>query len=560
MKSTLVRKTLFKHWHILLAILILGTAWAIRDISTPYLIKRIVDGSNQLQKEEYLPFVARTMALLFSIWVTMEGFMRLQESLLVYILPRIRKKIASGLLQQVMSFPYAFHTHHLTGSISNKIRSTSVGIERLLSICLNSFTPTLSHLVFAVFIASSVNIAFSIFFVCWIAFHFGLTWVMGKGSLPKTGQLAKARSTLNGKLIDGLYNIFLIKSFCSEAHEQAYLDHYLVDEMQADLNLQRHLEKIRMLLGGSSLLMLLTSLFTSYYLIAHDLLSIGGFSLIIVLLLNLTESLWHLSMEFISFNEEFGNVKESLQTFFVDDPLGPDAKDPRQSSCQIDILNLSHTFDEILFDQLTISIPKGAKIAILGPSGSGKSTLLNLLLGHIPVQSGHILIDGVDIANICPERLRSFFAIAPQHPTLFDRSILENLRYGNPEASLERVYEASKIAHCESFISRLKEGYQTLVGEHGDKLSGGQKQRVAIARALIRNSPVLLLDEPSSSLDQATALEMTANILLHAPPEQTIILITHDPQIASLMDKTVDLQSQALEQIDLPPIFDGVPA
>ncbi|MBT8145753.1 MAG: ABC transporter ATP-binding protein/permease [Gammaproteobacteria bacterium] len=179
-----------------------------------------------------------------------------------------------------------------------------------------------------------------------------------------------------------------------------------------------------------------------------------------------------------------------------------------------------------LFEQLDLAIEPGEKIALVGESGSGKSTFVNLLRRLYDVDTGRILIDQQDIAQVQQAGLRQNIALVPQEPILFHRSLAENIGYARPEATHDEIVEAAKKAHADEFISRLQQGYETLVGERGIKLSGGERQRVAIARAILADAPILILDEATSSLDSVTEL-LIQDAIKTLTSGRTAIIVAH---------------------------------
>jgi ATP-binding cassette subfamily B protein len=202
--------------------------------------------------------------------------------------------------------------------------------------------------------------------------------------------------------------------------------------------------------------------------------------------------------------------------------------------------NLAVSQGEIEFKNVNFSYAKGVnilkhfhmvikpreKIALIGPSGGGKSTIVKLLLRFYDLTSGQILVDKQNLAKVTQNSLREQIAFVPQDPILFHRSLLENIRYGNPLATDEAVIQASKLAHAHEFITGFRQGYQTLVGERGVKLSGGERQRVAIARAILKNAPILVLDEATSSLDSESEMYIQ-DALKTLMQNKTVIVIAH---------------------------------
>jgi len=163
---------------------------------------------------------------------------------------------------------------------------------------------------------------------------------------------------------------------------------------------------------------------------------------------------------------------------------------------------------------------------VVGPSGAGKSTLIGLLQRLDDVQAGSILVDGQNIADVQQDSLRQAIAVVPQEIALLHRSILENIRYGRAEATLEEVHEAARAACCDDFISSLPDGYDTIVGERGAKLSGGQRQRIGIARAFLKDAPIILLDEATSALDTESEMAIQA-ALVRIMRARTVIAVAH---------------------------------
>ncbi|HLP86447.1 MAG TPA: ABC transporter ATP-binding protein [Candidatus Paceibacterota bacterium] len=195
-----------------------------------------------------------------------------------------------------------------------------------------------------------------------------------------------------------------------------------------------------------------------------------------------------------------------------------------------------------VLDDFSLTIPAGQKIAIVGSSGAGKSTFVNLLMRLFDLTSGIILIDGVDITSISQKNLRDQIAFVPQSPVLFHRTLMENIRYGKRDASDEEVKRASTLAHCDDFIHRLPQGFDTYVGERGIKLSGGERQRVAIARAILKDAPILVLDEATSALDSESEM-LIQDALNNLIKNKTTIVIAHRLSTVRSMDRIIVIEN-----------------
>ncbi|MFA6076855.1 MAG: ABC transporter ATP-binding protein [Candidatus Paceibacterota bacterium] len=206
--------------------------------------------------------------------------------------------------------------------------------------------------------------------------------------------------------------------------------------------------------------------------------------------------------------------------------------------------NVSYVYENNnakVLDNFSLTIPAGQKIAIVGSSGAGKTTFARLLMRLFNINSGRIMIDGIDICGISQKNLREKISFVPQDPVLFHRTLLDNIRYGRREATDEEVLVAARLAHCNEFIDSLPNGYETYVGERGVKLSGGERQRVAIARAILKNAPILILDEATSSLDShsESLIQDALHVLIKG---KTTIVIAHRLSTVREMDRIIVIE------------------
>jgi ATP-binding cassette, subfamily B, bacterial len=283
--------------------------------------------------------------------------------------------------------------------------------------------------------------------------------------------------------------------------------------------------------------------FMLYYLLllrTEKLVSIGDFALILGMSLEVGWVTWYSIEQLYNLDKAVGKCKQSIFSLFTPIEITDkeNAKPLLVSKGQIVFSDVMFHYKgtEPLFQNKSVTIEAGQKVGLVGYSGSGKTTFVNLILRLYDITYGHIFIDDQDIKEVTQDSLRSHIAMIPQDPSLFHRTLFENIRYGKIDASDNEVIEAAKKAHAHEFICELKEGYDSLVGERGIKLSGGQRQRIAIARAILKNAPILILDEATSQLDSVTENKIQDS-LWQLMQNRTTIVIAHRLSTLLHMDR-----------------------
>jgi ATP-binding cassette subfamily B protein len=280
--------------------------------------------------------------------------------------------------------------------------------------------------------------------------------------------------------------------------------------------------------------------------------STGTVVLVQIYMASLFETLWNLSRSIGKFVTDLSNAKEMVdlldKPLDILDPKNPEELSEGRGEIEFKNVNFEYVEDNQVFSNLNLKIKAGEKVGLVGHSGSGKSTITKMLLRFVDVKDGEILIDGQNIKNVTQDDLRSKISYVPQEPILFHRSIGENIGYSKENATAEEIIESAKKAHAHEFISKLQNGYDTLVGERGIKLSGGERQRVAIARAMLKDSPILVLDEATSALDSISEsyIKQALNVLME---NKTAIVIAHRLSTISKMDIIIVLdKGQIVEE------------
>jgi ATP-binding cassette subfamily B protein len=245
------------------------------------------------------------------------------------------------------------------------------------------------------------------------------------------------------------------------------------------------------------------------------------------------------------FNRAIGDAKEMVE--ILDEPLVVEDKTDKKlrvRTAEIDFHDVTFQHAEQnkpIFEQFNLEMKPGERIGLVGISGSGKTTLTKLLLRFADVADGKILIDGQDISMVTQDSLRRAIAYVPQETSLFHRSIAENIAYGKPDATIEEIKKAAKLANAHEFIKDLPDQYETTVGERGVKLSGGQRQRIAIARAILKDAPILVLDEATSALDSESE-ELIQGALMELMKGRTSLVIAHRLSTVAALDRIVVLK------------------
>ncbi len=262
--------------------------------------------------------------------------------------------------------------------------------------------------------------------------------------------------------------------------------------------------------------------------------------------------IWDLGKSMRRVFQSLVNAKEILETLDapveVKDLKGATKLTIQDGTIKFAAVSFGFNKGQAVLKDFSLSVEGREKIALIGPSGAGKTTVTKLLFRFYNPKKGKILIDGQDITKVTQESLREHISLVPQDPILFHRSIIDNIRYGDPDATDAQVIEASKKAHSHEFISKLQNGYNTFVGERGIKLSGGERQRVAIARAILKNSPILVLDEATSALDSASEHLIQA-ALAELMKNKTVIVIAHRLSTIRMMDRIVVIENGEITDI-----------
>ncbi|MFN0316623.1 MAG: ABC transporter ATP-binding protein [Burkholderiales bacterium] len=513
-------------------------------ILLPYAIKKIMDAVTMAQS-------AQT-----SVWPAVEGplwffallnlglvlFSRSSGTVLVLLGPSLRRRIRRELFAYLQHHSQRYFLGNFAGSLANRIAETSMSTAQVLWTTLFDFWPLM--ITFSVSLVLLAKVSSQLVWVLgiWIVIYVCISFVLARRCRIYARDYAAARSLVSGKIVDSVTNIMNAKLFARRDHERQYLEHFLNLEVDRARRTFWFMEGIRWFQFTAAMVLMIGMVYYAIQIWAARQMTAGEFAMAASLCLVLIEQARGLSRKFLEFFEYIGNVNDGVGMIVrpheVVDRTGANAL--KVSAGQIEFRNVSFSYVEgrDVFTNLNLAIKPGEKVGMVGFSGSGKSSLLNLILRLFEPQAGQILIDGQDIQGVTQESLRAAIAMIPQDPMLFHRSLMENVRYGRLEARDEEVIDAAKQAHAHEFIMETEERYESLVGERGVKLSGGQRQRIALARAILKDAPILMLDEATSSLDSITE-RYIQDSLQELMRKKTVIVIAHRLSTLAHLDRII---------------------
>ncbi len=440
-----------------------------------------------------------------------------------------------------------FHTNRFGGSLVSQTSRFTNGYTALVDVTVYSLIPTITSVVCTVAVLAPVVPLFTAILVAIMAVYVAFVWYMYKKILPLSAATSKAQNRLSGVLSDAVTNILAVKTCGREDFERELFDAADRDARDAETVSMRAM--MRRNFTTSGLIVLIMGVVSVFVAGGNAWFGISAGTLVVIFTYtyNLTMRLNYVSSMMQRINRALGDAAE--MTRVLDEPLlvadAPDAPELRVSAGAIDFEELGFAYrdaaaGEKVFSGLTLHIPAGQRVGLVGRSGSGKTTLTKLLLRLDDVQDGRVLIDGQDVSACTQQSLRRQVAYVPQEALLFHRSIRENISYGRPDATDEQIRLAAAQANALEFIDRLPHGMDTMVGERGVKLSGGQRQRVAIARAILADCPILVLDEATSALDSESEA-LVQDALENLMRGRTSIVVAHRLSTVASLDRIVVL-------------------
>ncbi|HSX19538.1 MAG TPA: ABC transporter ATP-binding protein [Gammaproteobacteria bacterium] len=444
--------------------------------------------------------------------------------------PLIINNVIGDSMDYVLGKSYQFFQDNLSGKISKQITNLADGIESLLGSIVSNFLRGASLLLTAFIVACFVNLIFGLILITWFVIFARVSIVMSRKLVALSDKQAATESLVVGELVDALSNSSNVRLYARKSYEHTRMQPYFINQQKAYTAVYIYSIIMHSIQGGLIAIMMGCAAYSLVYLYGKNLVTIGDFALILGLSMETGHMMWFTMGEVDEYNKAVGRCKQSLMSLMtpteIEDRDGATNLLCKHGQIVFDDVKFHYRGTEPLFQNKSVAIKAGQKVGLVGYSGSGKTTFVNLILRFYDVTDGAIVIDGHDIRAVTQDSLREAIAMIPQDPFLFQRSLMENIRYGKIAASDDEVIAAAKKAHAHEFISNLPQGYESLVGERGVKLSGGQRQRVAIARAILKNAPILILDEATSQLDSITEQDIQDS-LWKLMQDKTTIVVAH---------------------------------
>jgi ATP-binding cassette subfamily B protein len=470
---------------------------------------------------------------------------------------RLESKMVYGLnrrsFEALSSQSLDFHSNRFGGSLVSQVNKFSNAYVILSSMATFSLIPLLSSFVFTFAILGPQLPLFTLGLALLSALFMTIAALSFRPIRKLNAVEAESQTRLSGQLADSITNIMAVKSHGSESFEQGRYDELNKTSYKASVAVMRSIMRRDIAFGA---VITVISSFALITLIGGQ----GWFGVPLgTLILATTFSgqvlgqLWGFNNILRSTSRAFGDAQEMTKNLgaahSVTDVATAPALKATNGALRFQDVTFRHgdskSDEPALFEDFNLAIKPGEHIGLVGQSGSGKTTLTRLLLRFADIESGAITIDGQNIAEVSQQSLRSSIAYVPQEPLLFHRSLIDNIRYGKPDASDKEVEKAAKQANALEFIKKLPDGFDTMVGERGIKLSGGQRQRIAIARAILRDAPILLLDEATSALDSESEA-LIQDALTKLMKGRTSIVIAHRLSTIAALDKIVVLKEGAI--------------
>ncbi len=501
-------------------------------VATPWLFSRMV---SSLSRPETLLAVPVWLIAQYAVIRIISGLATpLRELLVKPVETDLQRRVAVLGLRHLHDLSVRFHLDRQTGSLTRTLDRGADAVGTLLSLALFNVLPNVIELIMTLTVILKI---FDWRYVGLLLLALGLyssvSYVFTRLRMTARRARNRASNEAQHQLVDSILNFETVRNFANEPHEIARYDAARKDLRQAEISLQRYVSLSQISRG----ILIAVTTTTLLAMAAHDIvahrLAVAQFVLIGSYLSGLYSSVGALNYVSAGWRNARVDLENYLELLAVRSeithavqPVRLPGKLSEAGAASVAFRHVSFGYSparQILHD-VSINIPAGTSLAIVGHTGSGKSTLGRLLTRAYDPTEGSVCIDGHDLRDIAPTDIQNVIGTVPQDTVLFNSSIGENIAYGDLSASREEIEKAGRSAQIDAFIRELPDGYDTVVGERGLKLSGGEKQRVAIARVILKDPRILLLDEATSALDTRTEVAIQKELAVLSQARTTVIV------------------------------------
>lgn len=513
------------------------------SVGTQYGVKNLVDGLSGGPShggDVWLAFV-----FLMSLIAADNFLWRIASWIASFTFVGVTGDLRRDMFRHLTGHAPSYFSDRLPGMLTSRITATSNAVFTVENMFVWNVLPPCIATVSAIALIGTVSLPMSLGLILIAGAMVVAMFHLAAAGRPLHDDFANKAAAVDGEMVDVINNMPLVRAFCGLSYEHDRFDATVNRELAARGRSLRYLEKLRLAHAGVTVVLTIGMLAWVINLWQQGAATTGDVVLVCTLGISILSATRDLAVALVDVTQHVARLTEALATLLQPHELNdhPEAEPLIKSGAAIAFNNISFRYPggSQVFERFSLRIQPGQRVGLVGQSGGGKSSLFTLLQRFYDAQHGSITIDGQDIAKVTQLSLREAISVVPQDISLFHRSIMENIRYGRPNASDDEVLRAAMAARCD-FIDTLPEGMATIVGDRGIKVSGGQRQRIAIARAFVKDAPILLLDEATAALDSESE-EAIREALSRLMRGRTVIAIAHRLATLRNFDRVVMLQS-----------------
>lgn len=542
-------KTLFKYakphkTKIILALLLTLSTVFISSFIAPMMTAKIIDALqlNQTSWNQLLPYVIGfSLSVLWGI---------IGWRLTIYLTWKFeiasQKNIYEDVFEKIINETVQFHADKFSGSLVSQTSKLTSAFERFFDAIIFSIMPLLISIIAATILLLTIFWQYAIILLVLALIYMFSVYKGSSKMIPKTKAEAKASTEMSGYLSDNVANVLIIKSFATEKKELKKAMKVSKNWVDKSQEVMFGFLKLSMTYATIMGVMRVAAIISVVIAAQFGLMKISTLFLVMSYTMTVIDNLWQMNNIMRQYNSIMGDASQMVE--ILNSPIAiidKSNKKLKASKGKIQFKNVTfgHADNngEKLFKNFNLEIEPGQKVGLIGHSGSGKTSLTKLLLRFYDIEEGTIEIDDQDISSVTQKSLHGAIAYVPQEPSLFHRSIKENISYGNDKMSDKDIVKIAKLARADEFIKKLSDKYDTLVGERGVKLSGGQRQRVAIARAMAKKASILVLDEATSALDSESE-QLIQEALDEIMKNKTSLVVAHRLSTVAKLDRIIVME------------------